>query len=126
MAEGTTIGQSVTIKGDLTANEDLTIEGQVEGKVQLDQHTVTVGADGRVTAELQAKVVNVQGKTTGNITASEKITLHEGSTVQGDLTAPKVAIAEGALFKGKIDMQSGKSQPDNQPRSQPGTATARK
>lgn len=107
MAEvnGTTIGQSVVINGELRASENLTIEGQADGQINLDENALTIGANGRVTAEVMAKVVEVRGKVTGDIMATEKITLHEGSAVRGDLTAPRVAIAEGASFQGKIDMQ---------------------
>ena len=105
MSEGTTIGQSVMINGELRAEEDLTIEGRVEGKVELDQNVVTVGPDGRVTAEVIAKAVVVQGTVNGDIMATEKITLQNSATVHGDLTAPAVAIADGAQFQGGIDMQ---------------------
>ena len=109
MTEGTTIGQSVLIKGDLKAEENLTIEGQVEGAIELNQNTVTVGPSGRVTAKVQAKTVEVQGQVTGNITATDKLSLRDGGNVLGDLTAPRVGIAEGATFKGKIDMQRSKT-----------------
>ena len=71
MSEGTTIGQSVVISGELRAEEDLTIEGRVEGKVELDQNVVTVGPDGRVTAEVIAKAVVVQGTVNGDIMATD-------------------------------------------------------
>ena len=83
MAESTTIGQSVSIKGDLTSEENLTIEGQVDGSIELNQHTVTIGPNGRVTAKVQAKTVEVQGQVTGDITATETLTLCEGRQCAG-------------------------------------------
>ena len=114
-----TIGQSVVISGELDAQEDLTIEGKVDGKVQLSNNVLTIGTNGRVTAEVSAKVVVVMGKVTGNINASEQITVRETATIEGDLTAPRVAIADGADYRGSIDMRSTK-----QPQSKPSTTTA--
>ena len=103
-----TIGQSVVIAGELDAQEDLTIEGRVEGKIELDKNVLTIGANGRVTAQVSAKVVVVMGKVTGNISASEQITVRETASIEGDLTAPRVAIADGADYRGSIDMRSTK------------------
>jgi cytoskeletal protein CcmA (bactofilin family) len=98
------IGQSVQIKGELKGNEDLTIEGQVDGKILVKDHNLTIGANGRITAEVHAKTVVVVGEVIGNITADDKIELAPSGSVQGDLRAPRVAIADGARFKGSIDM----------------------
>ncbi len=100
-----TIGQSVVIKGELSAKEDLTIEGQVEGKIDMEQNMLTVGVNGRIKAQVLAKAVVVMGTVTGDITATEKINLYETASVKGDLAAPRVAIAEGVSFRGLIDMQ---------------------
>ncbi len=100
-----TIGQSVVIKGELRAKEDLTIEGQVEGKIDMEQNMLTVGVNGRIKAQVLAKAVVVMGSVTGDITATEKINLYETASVKGDLAAPRVAIAEGVSFRGLIDMQ---------------------
>jgi len=104
-----TIGKSVVIKGELCASEDLTIEGQVEGKVELKQNILTIGANGKIKASVFAKVVVVQGEVHGNITASEKIDIRDAGSVDGDLASPRVAIADGAHFRGSIDMQRGKA-----------------
>src|SRR5262249_6101145 len=101
------IGKSVVIKGELSGSEDLTIEGQVEGKIELRQNTLTIGSSGRITAQIAAKVVVVLGNVTGNITASEKVDIRDNGSVGGDVSAPRVAIAEGAHFRGSIDMQTG-------------------
>lgn len=107
-----TIGKSVIIKGELSASEDLTIEGQVEGKVELKQNILTIGANGRIKASVFAKAVIVQGEVHGNITATEKVDIRDAGSVDGDLAAPRVAIADGAHFRGSIDMQqSGAGKP---------------
>jgi cytoskeletal protein CcmA (bactofilin family) len=99
------IGKSVVIKGELNGSEDLTIEGQVEGKIELKDHVLTVGPNGKIKAELFAKVVIVLGDVRGNITASEKVDIRDNGSVDGDIAAPRVAIAEGAHFRGSVDMQ---------------------
>lgn len=104
------IGQSVVIKGDLSAEEDLTIEGQVDGKIELARSVLTVGTGGRIAAQILAKVVIVMGKVNGTITATEAINIRETASVEGELVAPKVGIAEGAFFRGQVDMRSPKTQ----------------
>lgn len=104
-----TIGKSVVSKGELSASEDLTIEGQVEGKVELKQNILTIGANGRIKASVFAKAVIVQGEVHGNITATEKVDIRDAGSVDGDLAAPRVAIADGAHFRGSIDMQRAKT-----------------
>ncbi|MCX6539196.1 MAG: polymer-forming cytoskeletal protein [Acidobacteria bacterium] len=104
------IGRSVVINGELNGSEDLTIEGHVEGKVELRDHTLTIGVDGRVKAHVFAKSVVVLGELAGNINASERVEIRENGSVDGDIVSPRVAIAEGAHFRGSIDMQR-KGQP---------------
>ena len=99
-----TIGASVVIKGELSAKEDLTISGRVEGKVEVHDHVVRVGREAKVNAEINARAVIVEGTVTGNINATERIELLEHGSVEGDITSPKIAMAEGAEFRGKIDM----------------------
>jgi cytoskeletal protein CcmA (bactofilin family) len=99
-----TLGQSIHIKGELSGNEDLTIDGRVDGKIHLAEHNLTIGANGRITAEIQAKAVIVVGEVVGNITASDRVELAPSGSVQGDLRAPRVALADGSRFKGSIDM----------------------
>jgi len=99
------IGQSIRIKGELTGKEDLVIDGNVEGKVSLEQHSLTVGASGKITADIRAKDVVVVGRVTGNITATDRIEITETGAVQGDLRAQRVALADGATFRGAIDMK---------------------
>jgi cytoskeletal protein CcmA (bactofilin family) len=98
------IGQSVQIKGELTGNEDLTIEGKVEGKVFLKDHNLTIGGNGRIAAEIHAKTVMVIGEVVGNITADDKVEIAATGSMRGDIVAPRVGLADGARFKGSIDM----------------------
>ena len=104
------IGKSIVVKGELRGSEDLTIEGQVEGKIALKQHVLTIGTHGRIRAQGLAKSVDVFGEVIGNIEATEKVAIRDEGTVEGDIKAPRVAIAEGAKFRGGIDMQQGQSQ----------------
>lgn len=99
------IGKSVVIKGELSGSEDLVIEGTVEGKVELGEHVLTVGAHGKIKAEVFAKVVIVLGEVVGNIKASEKVDIRDSGSVDGDIVSPRVAIAEGAHLRGSVDMQ---------------------
>jgi cytoskeletal protein CcmA (bactofilin family) len=99
------IGKSVVIKGELNGSEDLTIEGHVEGKIELKDHVLTIGPNGRIKAQVFAKSVIVLGEVTGNVTASEKVDIRDNGSVDGDIIAPRVAIAEGAHFRGSVDMQ---------------------
>jgi len=112
------IGKSVVIKGELTGSEDLTIEGHVEGKIELRQNVLTIGPNGKIKAQVFAKSVIILGEVTGNVTATEKVDLRDNGSIDGDIAAPRVAIAEGAHFRGSIDMQrTGGKTPDAKPDS---------
>jgi cytoskeletal protein CcmA (bactofilin family) len=109
------IGKSVVIKGELTGSEDLTIEGHVEGKIELRQNILTIGPNGKIKAQVFAKSVIILGEVTGNVTATEKVDLRDNGSVDGDIAAPRVAIAEGAHFRGSIDMQRAGGKSDAKP-----------
>ena len=98
------IGKSICVKGELSGNEDLMIDGRVEGKIVLAGHAVTIGQSGTVTAEVQAKTVVVNGQVKGNITAEDRVEVAATGSMQGDVRAPRVILADGAKFKGSIDM----------------------
>jgi cytoskeletal protein CcmA (bactofilin family) len=98
------IGKSVVIKGELDGSEDLTVEGYVEGKIELREHTLTIGASGRIKAQVFAKCVVVLGELVGNIDASDRVDIRENGSVDGDIVAPRIGIAEGAHFRGSVDM----------------------
>jgi len=119
------IGKSVVIKGELNGSEDLTIEGQVEGTIQLRDHILTIGANGKIKAQIFAKAVIVLGTVNGNVTATEKIDIRDNGSVDGDIISPRVAIAEGAHFRGSVDMQR-KGSPDapHKPATSAATAAA--
>ncbi|MGH9341342.1 MAG: bactofilin family protein [Acidobacteriota bacterium] len=108
--EKATIGPSISIKGDLVGEEDLVIQGRVEGKVELKQHNVTIGRNGRVKADVYGKIITVEGEVQGNLFADEKIIVRQAGSVRGNLTAPKVSLEEGSIFKGAIDMDSSKGE----------------
>jgi cytoskeletal protein CcmA (bactofilin family) len=108
------IGKSVVIKGELSGSEDLTIEGQVDGKIELRQNVLTIGPNGKIKAQVFAKSVIILGEVTGNVTASEKVDIRDNGSVDGDIAAPRVAIAEGAHFRGSIDMQRTGAKPAEQ------------
>ena len=105
------IGKSVVIKGELSGSEDLTIEGHVEGRIELKENVLTIGANAKIRAEVFAKTVIVLGEVTGNVTASEKVDIRDNGSVDGDITSPRVAIAEGAHFRGSVDMQRAGAKP---------------
>jgi cytoskeletal protein CcmA (bactofilin family) len=101
------IGKSVVIKGELNGSEDLTIEGHVEGKIELRDHVLTIGPNGKIKAEIYAKAVIVLGEVAGNVSATEKVDIRDRGSVDGDIVSPRVAIAEGAHFRGSVDMGRG-------------------
>ena len=109
------IGKSVVIKGELSGSEDLTIEGHVEGRIDLKGNVLTIGPNGKIKAEVFAKSVVVLGEVTGNVTASEKVDIRDNGSVDGDIASPRVAIAEGAHFRGTVDMQRKGAQAGQQP-----------
>lgn len=102
--EPASIGKSIVISGQLSGSEDLTIEGHVDGTIELRDHVLTIGSNGRITAQVAAKSIIVLGHVTGNLIATEKVDIRETGSVEGDIVAPRVAIADGSHFRGSIDM----------------------
>ena len=119
------IGKSVVIKGELSGSEDLTIEGQVEGRIELRENVLTIGPNGKIKAEVFAKAVIVLGEVVGNVTASEKVDIRDNGSVDGDIASPRVAIAEGAHFRGSVDMQRRGTQARRRAARTPGRRTRR-
>jgi len=101
----TTIGAGTVVRGEMTGEEDLLVEGRVEGKIELRANAVTVGAKGRLTAEVHARAILIDGEVDGDLTAEEQIVVRKSGRVRGDLTAPRVTIEDGARFKGSVDME---------------------
>lgn len=98
------IGSTITIKGEVSGDENLIIEGRVEGSVELAGHDLTIGQSGKVEASLSAKTVKVDGQVTGDIAGSEKVVITKTGKVLGNIIAPRVTLEDGAKFKGAIDM----------------------
>jgi cytoskeletal protein CcmA (bactofilin family) len=110
------IGKSVNIKGELSGSEDIYVDGQVEGSIQLAGNSLTVGPNGRVRANVTARNVTVGGTLDGNIQASERTELRKSAVVNGDVQTKRIAIEEGAYFKGKLEILT-----DSKPQSGAGT-----
>ena len=102
------LGQSIVITGHVTASEDLTIAGRVEGTIDLQDHVLTITDTAQISAEITAQTVRVMGTVTGNILATEKVELGETASVKGDLKAAQVAMAEGAVLQGRVDVPRSK------------------
>ena len=100
----TVIGSSIVIDGEITGDEDLVIQGTVKGKIQLKQSLFVEGT-GAVEADVQTQNVEIAGQVTGNITATDKVELKANCRVVGDVKAPRILIADGASFKGNVDME---------------------
>ena len=101
------IGKSVVIRGEVKGNEDLIIDGRVEGTVTLSESRLTVGASANVAADLTARDVLIMGQVQGNIVATGRVELRAGSTVEGDVRALRLAVEDNAVFRGKVDLTQG-------------------
>ncbi|HXT49792.1 MAG TPA: polymer-forming cytoskeletal protein [Thermoanaerobaculia bacterium] len=103
------VGAATALRGQVSAREDLWIDGQVEGEVQALEHQVTIGPGGRVRAEVKARSVVIEGELHGNVVASQTVTLRTGGRVTGDIRAPRVALEEGCQFQGHVDMDGSQT-----------------
>lgn len=103
--EQATIGKSLVIKGEVTGSESLYIDGRVEGSVNLPGNRVTVGRNGQVQANINAKEVVVLGKVKGNVTASDRVDIRNEGSLGGDVVCQRISIEDGAWFKGSIDIR---------------------
>ncbi len=103
------IGKSVVVKGELSGSEDLYLDGEVEGSIELRDHSLTVGPHGRVKANVHAKDIVVHGKVEGQVHGSERVELKKSAVLAGDIVTQRIIIEDGAYFKGAIDIQ--KEQP---------------
>jgi cytoskeletal protein CcmA (bactofilin family) len=101
------IGPSIEIKGTVTGDEDLVVQGRVEGTIDLGDHQVTVGQSGKVTADIRARVISIDGEVSGDLTGAEKVIISKSGKVRGNIVAPRMTLEDGALFKGSIDMDPG-------------------
>lgn len=99
------IGKSVLVKGELSGSEDLYLDGEVEGSIQLKDHSLIVGPHGRVRANIQARDVVVHGKVDGNIRGTERVELKKSAVLVGDISTQRIIVEDGAFFKGAVDIQ---------------------
>jgi len=105
--EKTMIASSFSIKGDLVAQEDTLIQGRVDGSILVEKHTVRIGREGRVSGEILARKIVVDGKTKGQLSATETVVLRKNAEVEGEILSPQVVMEEGCKFNGKVKMEVG-------------------
>jgi cytoskeletal protein CcmA (bactofilin family) len=123
--EVATIGKSVVVKGELSGSEDLVIDGEVEGSITLRGQTLTVGPNGRVRANIEARTVVLHGRVDGDIAASERVDLRKSASLTGNISTARISIEDGAFFKGGIDIQKPEPAAKSEPKPQiPAAATA--
>jgi cytoskeletal protein CcmA (bactofilin family) len=106
-ADQATIGKSLVIKGEVTGSESLYIDGRVEGSINLAGNRVTIGRNGVVAANINAREIVVLGKVRGNLTASDRVDIRSDGSLTGDVVAARISIEDGAYFKGGIDIRKG-------------------
>jgi cytoskeletal protein CcmA (bactofilin family) len=114
-ADQATIGKSLVIKGEVTGSESLYIDGRVEGSINLSGNRVTVGRNGVVAANINAREIVVLGKVRGNLTASDRVDIRSDGSLTGDVIAARISIEDGAFFKGGIDIRKGGQQQQSKP-----------
>lgn len=123
-SEVATIGKSVVVKGELSGNEDLVIDGDIEGSITLRGQTLTVGPNGRVRANIEARNVILHGRVDGDIHATDRVDLRKSASLSGNISTARISIEDGAFFKGGIDIQKPEIAPKVEPRSQSAVATS--
>lgn len=99
------IGKSVVVKGELSGSEDLYLDGEVEGTIELRDHTLIVGPNGRIRAHISAREIIIHGKVEGNITSDERVELKRSCVLEGDIVTQRIMIEDGAFFKGSVDLE---------------------
>lgn len=97
------VGQSVSFKGELLSAEDMALDGHVEGTINVRDHSLTIGPDADIRADIVGKIVIIRGKVKGQIVANEKVHLHETAFVEGDVSSPMIVIADGARLEGRVE-----------------------
>ncbi len=123
------LGKNVTVKGQIFAREDLTIDGEVEGTVECQEHRLTIGPNARVQAGLKAREIIIHGSIQGNVDATDKIDIKKEAKLVGDIKTSRIVIEDGAYFKGSIDISKATSAkptptPQGQPASPPAAAAS--
>jgi cytoskeletal protein CcmA (bactofilin family) len=97
------IGKALVVQGKIVSTEDLTIDGQVDGTIELGQHGLMIGSGAAIKADLVARTITISGAVTGNVTASERVDLRATGVVDGDIATPRLLMAEGAIIRGRVD-----------------------
>ncbi len=118
------IGTTVSIKGDMTSEEDLHIEGHLEGKIESRRHSVTIGKNGRIKGDIYARIITIEGSVEGNLYGEEQLVVRQSGSVRGNIIAPRVALEDGSNFKGSIDMSPKEKPAAAQATEKPGAAKA--
>ena len=119
------IGPGIRINGDISGDENLIIEGTVDGAISLSDHQVDVGPSGKVTADVTGRVIKISGEVKGDINGGEKVVISRSGKVRGNIVSPRVTLEDGALFKGSIDMDPGEpKRTASQPTKSTSTASA--
>lgn len=120
------VGKSVLFRGDLISSEDMTIDGRIEGSIEVRNHHLTIGPNATIEADVAARQVTVFGKVAGSITAEERVEIRHGATVEADITCQSLAIQEGAFFCGKVAMSGRQPKADKDGQEAAATPTTRK
>ena len=118
------VGKSIRFKGEITGGEDLSVDGEVEGTIELPENSLTVGPNGNVRAHVKARSITVQGRLEGNVQASERIEIRKTGSLEGDLVTPRIVIEDGAQFRGSIDILKPGTPPQAPPSHKPMPARA--
>ena len=120
------IGSSIRIEGYVSGEEDIVIEGQVDGTIEFASNGVTIGKSGRVSADVTADIIRIDGEVKGDITGHEKVVISKTGKVHGNIVAPRVTLEDGAKFKGSIDMDPSErnSLSSSSANSRPATASS--
>jgi len=113
------VGKSIVIKGELSGNEDLVVEGNVDGTITLTDNNLVVGADGRVNANLFARSVTITGKVEGDVSATERVEITATGSLKGNIRAPRLVINDGAFFQGAVEMKKATSGTQLESKSKP-------
>jgi cytoskeletal protein CcmA (bactofilin family) len=109
------IGKSVVVRGELSGSEDLFVDGEVEGSIELRGNSLTIGPNGRVRANVNARDIFVQGKVDGNLRGTERVELKKSAVVNGDIVTQRISVEDGAFFKGSVDIQRQEAKPEVKP-----------
>lgn len=117
------IGQSLKLKGDITGNEDLYIDGEVEGKIELKDNSLTIGPNGKVHADVSARSITILGKLQGSIRVADRTEIRKTGTLEGDLVTARIVVEEGAMFRGTVDIIKTGEQADTLPKKKPVSET---